>query len=154
MTTYWKVSLNFFNITTSKEKKKKYSLSYKSPHVLQNYPSRLFVHFAQNVQMLGIFQLIHITAFSLFWNYFFMYSNENKFYYRAMIFHAADLEDVREVLTCELWCISGMLATSTECVHLGARGFLQNTSIKWSFNSRLFQHPGVLYLHPVFHTPE
>lgn len=59
-----------------------------------------------------------------------MYSHENKFYYGAMIFHEADLQDVREVLTCELLCISEMLAASTECVHLGAGGFLQNTSIK------------------------
>lgn len=150
MASYWKMSVNFFNIITSKEKN---LLTDKSPCVSQSYPSRLCVCFAQNM-LLGILQQICITTFSLFWNYFFMYSRENKFYYGAMIFHSADLQVVREVLICELWCISGMLATSTECVHLGAGGFLQNTSIKWSFNSHLFQHPGVLYMHPVSHTLE
>lgn len=69
-----------------------------------------------------------------------------------MFSHSADLEDAREVLACELGCISGMLAINTECVHLGAGGFLQNTSIKRSFKGHPFQQPGMLYTHPVSHT--
>lgn len=50
--------------------------------------------------------------------------------------------------------ISGMSATNTRCVHPGAAGFLQNTSVMWTFKSYLFQHSGGLYIHPVSHTPE